>query len=945
MRGRWDRLTGAVLAALALGMGAPAAAPAQPAPPDSLFARADRLLRAGAPDSVLVLVGPLIERAVATGDSLLELHGRLHQAGALALSGRLREAEATANLARGLGEALGQPGAVQMASRWLGYALLGQGRTDDAQRTYTELGAAAAAAGNRREEAYAHMGLAYLALGRGETAAAREGYEQAAPLFDAVGEKGMALDCLVGLARTLGRDGRYGEMRDLYERIVREGEQAGLQRVVGFALNNLGTYEYQTGDPGLAVAYWQRVLEARLLGGDATATITPQLNLALAHMEMGDFDEAVGALRDLGERCREGGYRAKEAAVLAQLASLEQARGNRAGAADLWRQLMSMTEAGQDGRLEAALNLARALGHGGRSGEALALADTIAAGMLAGATPQQRAEFDLVQAVPLAALGRDAEARQLAERAYLAVRGAGFRQTEMAALLELAAAERALAAADPAAAALADSALAHLRAAQRRWADLRAAPRDPRWREQRGAVGSAIHLALATALLGDAPQDAADTSVREAFDALQGYKARTLLERMLGPDAFASEQVAARPPTLADLQRGVLAPDEVLLDFYLGDESSLMFAATRTGCRAVALPGRAALGSQVRLFLDLVAVPPDAGADVVDHQPAARRLAGELFAPVAAELQGSARVVIAADGLLNRLPFELLPLDPAADPPVALGDAREVARVPSVMVLARLRAGALPPGAQGVLVLESTDADGPDALPGAREEGRRLRRRYRDVSVVHPGCGAADGAWAADLAGRAVLHVPGHTETFDQRPWNSHIELGCGADGETCWLTSADVAGLHLEPGLAVLSGCSSAGGRALSGEGMLGLTGAFLAAGSRAVVASLWDVDDAATAAFMARFYAALADGRTASGALGAARRDLARSAPTAAPCYWAGFVVVGDGGLQVRLQKRAAGRPALLLAGAAVAAVFVSLLWVRKRRRVIPGRGRSLS
>jgi hypothetical protein len=65
------------------------AAPVDSADVDSLFARADRLLRRGAPDSTLALVEPIVERARADGDAEVELKGRLHQAGALALSGLL----------------------------------------------------------------------------------------------------------------------------------------------------------------------------------------------------------------------------------------------------------------------------------------------------------------------------------------------------------------------------------------------------------------------------------------------------------------------------------------------------------------------------------------------------------------------------------------------------------------------------------------------------------------------------------------------------------------------------------------------------------------------------------------------------------------------------------------------------------------------------------------
>lgn len=938
-------VTGLVLLATTALVGAAVAAPRAP---DPVFVRCDSLLRAGAPDSVLAVVGPIVDAAVAARDTVRELEARLHVAGAMAMSGRLRAAEAEARRCRALADALDEPGAARMADRWLGYALLGQGRVADAQQTYAALRDAAASAGDRREEAYARMGLAYLALGRGETAQAAAGYERAVPLFNAVGEEGMALDCLVGLARVRGREGRYQEMRDLYARVLREGEAAGLPRVVGYALNNLGTYEYQAGDPGLAVDYWNRVLAPRLAVGDVSTTITPRLNLALARMELGDFDEAVSELRELRDQCEAGGYGEQEAAVLAQLAAAEQARGEGEAAAATWRRLIALPEAGQDGRLDAALNLVRHLARLGRHGSALALADSAAAHLAAGASPLARAEIDLVRADALAALDRPGDALPLAARACATVRAAGFRRTELAALLSRARCERALARAtdgDPARA-LVDSALVHLQEARRRWADLRAAPRDPRWREQRGALGSAIHLELASLLLAG-PRDVPDSArVRAAFDALQGYKARTLLERMLGPDAWPADAPAEAPPTLARLQDSILRPDEVVLDFYLGADGSLMFAASRHGCRAVPLPPAAQLGQQVRLFLELAAAPPAAGLGADVLQPAARRLAAEFYGPVAAELGSARRVVIAADGVLNRLPFELLPQDTAAGAPIALGDVVEVARVPSLTVLAKLRQEAPLAATRGLLVLDSTDRDGPDALPGAAREVAGLRSRYRDVTVERPGCGAADGNWAAALPPHVVLHVPTHTETYDQRPWNSRIALGRDGNGATCWLTSADVAASRAQAELTVLSGCSSAGGRALSGEGVLGLTGAFLAAGSRAVVASLWDVDDAATAAFMDRFYRALAGGSSTAGALAAARRDLAGSPATAAPCYWAGFVVVGDGGVTVPLQRRLRLSAARVSAAAAIVAVVVALLplpW-RRRRRVIFRRGRSL-
>lgn len=225
---------------------------------------------------MLAAIRPVLAAAAATGDERLELRARLHEAGAEALGGRLREAERSARRAVALAEAAGAEAPGRMARRWLGFSLLGQGRSAEATAVYTALRDDARAAGDRREEAYALMGLAYQALGSGDASAARADYERSANLFAEVGEAAIVLDAQVGLARALGAEGRYDRMRRLYERILLDAEAQGNARVVGYVLNNLGSYEYQAGDPGLAVRYWERALDRKRGAADALALITPR---------------------------------------------------------------------------------------------------------------------------------------------------------------------------------------------------------------------------------------------------------------------------------------------------------------------------------------------------------------------------------------------------------------------------------------------------------------------------------------------------------------------------------------------------------------------------------------------------------------------------------------------------------------------------------------------
>jgi CHAT domain-containing protein len=105
----------------------------------------------------------------------------------------------------------------------------------------------------------------------------------------------------------------------------------------------------------------------------------------------------------------------------------------------------------------------------------------------------------------------------------------------------------------------------------------------------------------------------------------------------------------------------------------------------------------------------------------------------------------------------------------------------------------------------------------------------------------------------------------------------------------------------ELNADLVTLSACETALGQRIRGEGFLGLAHAFFRAGARSVVVSLWQVDDRVTSALMRQFYAELAKGTPKSDALRAAKlwlRDelsASDSKNTAAPFYWAPFVLIG--------------------------------------------------
>ena len=120
------------------------------------------------------------------------------------------------------------------------------------------------------------------------------------------------------------------------------------------------------------------------------------------------------------------------------------------------------------------------------------------------------------------------------------------------------------------------------------------------------------------------------------------------------------------------------------------------------------------------------------------------------------------------------------------------------------------------------------------------------------------------------------------------------------------------IATLHVRlEGLAhELSACRTAGARTFAGEGLVGLTWAFLSSGAGNVVAGLWNVEDASTAELMADLYRGLAEGQGPAEALRQAKLDLQASDPAyRKPFYWAPFVIYTRGPASSRRSARPSG------------------------------------
>jgi CHAT domain-containing protein len=152
-----------------------------------------------------------------------------------------------------------------------------------------------------------------------------------------------------------------------------------------------------------------------------------------------------------------------------------------------------------------------------------------------------------------------------------------------------------------------------------------------------------------------------------------------------------------------------------------------------------------------------------------------------------------------------------------------------------------------------------------------------------------------------------VLHLAVHGFADTQYPERSALVLGADPQaGDDGLLQVREIIRLRLHAELTTLSGCDTGVGKLQGQEGISNLVEAFLVAGSRSVVASLWSADDTSASALMERFYDRLARGEAASSALRGAKLDmLMKFGEQLSPYYWAEFVSVGETSTSVGIGK----------------------------------------
>jgi CHAT domain-containing protein/Tfp pilus assembly protein PilF len=829
---------------------------------------------------------------------------------------------------------LGDTKSVTQSQVGLGYDQSILGDTDKAQASFQRALDLARATGDRPGEALAACALAtqYSMVGEAQKAIAL--YDGALQFYRQTGDRFHEARTLNGLAYIYYQIGEresalvlYRQTLPIYLALGRRQGEAGLRL-------NMGQIYDETGKPELALEQYRLVLS---ISKELSNTMLQSYALGYigkAYDSLGDLDQALSNYKAALELNRLSGDPREQAYTLSDLGEVLWKKGEQAKAIEHYTEALALSRKVNDVRAAslALHKIARAERDRGnldvaraRVEEALQVSDKFRANVAGRemrtayfATVHEQYEFyvDLLMRLhqqrssekfDVAAFEANERGRARSLLETLKEYGTDIRQGVDEKLLQ-------------------------------RELDLQ--------RRLRAKTERRIQLAVAKATAEEL--DRAEKELSDLSTELQQVQGQI---RATSPRYAALVQPA--PLTLREIQQQVVDADTALLAYALGEERSYVWLVTTDSIKSFELPARAQIeDSARRLYTSLtsrnqqqknetlgqrrVRITKDDG----QYVDASRDLSTKLLGPVAKDLR-QRRLVIVADGALQYVPFAALPAPSSTSRPLVAD--YEIVSLPSASVLALMREDLRmrPRAPKSVAILADPVFDKDDqrlaalrnrrgdvaknkTLPldqsqlalrdfdGLNEGIARLPFSGREaeaiMALVPPGEGMLAVGFRAsratavspELSQYRYVHFATHGLLNSKHPELSGVflsrfnELGQSQDG---FLQLHDVYNLKLSADLVVLSACQTALGKDVRGEGLVGLTRGFMYAGAPRVVASLWQVDDAATADFMREFYSAmLTEGKRPAEALRVAQLRMSKQTQWSSPYYWAAFTLQGE-------------------------------------------------
>ncbi|MCT7965820.1 tetratricopeptide repeat protein [Laspinema sp. D1] len=727
-----------------------------------------------------------------------------------------------------------------------------------------------------------NIGAIYADLGDKQTAL--DYYNQSLPLSRQVGDK-------AGEAITLNNIGLvYSDLADNQAALDYYTQSLPLLRQVGdkageaVTLNNIGAIYSDLGDKQTALDYYNQSLPLRQQVGDKAGEAITLNNIGLVYSDLGDNQGALDYYNQSLPLLRQVGDKSGETTALSNLAFIKHSQGN-------------LTEALTD--IEAAITIIEDL-------RTKIDSEKLRQSYFAQNQPHYELYIDLLMQLHQQNPGKgyDKQAFNASERARART------------LLEI------LAEAN---------------------ADIRSGI-DPELREKESHLQQRINATESRRMelfSGEHTPEQANAIKQELDTLLRQLDELRAEIRRTSPRYAALTQ--PQPLTSEQIQQQVLDQDTLLLQYSLGVNRSFLWAVTSDSVEVYELPPRAEIEELGEQFYRLMQNPDYRGEsrnitvspNIPQINASATQLSQMLLSPVANKLAGK-RLLVVPDGVLNFIPFAALPTPGSGDELTPLLVNHEIINLPSSSTLAILRqqdAGRqLAPKTVALIadpvfelddrrVTGQTAAKASDlgrmmvnrsaetiigrpipALPGTRQEAEAI------LALV-PGGGAmsafdfdASRATVAntDLTQYQMVHFATHGFVSSSNPELSGVvlslvdEQGNGVDG---FLRLHDIFNLQLNAEVVVLSACQTGLGDSIRGEGLVGLTRGFMYAGTPRLVVSLWNVDDAATAGLMSKFYGKLlSQGLTPAQALREAQLEMLASEEWKSPYFWAAFTLQGE-------------------------------------------------
>ena len=415
--------------------------------------------------------------------------------------------------------------------------------------------------------------------------------------------------------------------------------------------------------------------------------------------------------------------------------------------------------------------------------------------------------------------------------------------------------------------------------------------------------------------------DEVGLTIRDLLIRYEKIHTRILKQRRVGVEATPKVKLEV-------IQQDLLDRETVLLSYNLGVERSFLWEIDRDSCRLHILPGREGIELQARNLCQLLAAP-EKRVDGAQRTELTKSLSQILLAPAEGRLIDK-RLVFIKDGGLHRLPFAVLS-DPVSGAPLI--QEHELVALPSASYGVQLRSVSEkqkpapmiaavfgdpiyqnddPRFSQGGVVVH---AESPE-LRGVKELGLKSFRRLpfsleevKKILELVPGDRAfgalgfeasRERVTAMDFSEYRLVHFATHALLHPRHPELSGIVLslfdhkGVSVDG---FLRVHELENLEMPVELVTLSGCKTALGEEVPGEGVYGMGRVLMGTGAARVLASLWSVDDRATSIFMEFFYHfLLAEKLPPADALRRTQRAMMESDTFHSPYFWASFELQGD-------------------------------------------------